>query len=157
MFFVIWYEIPIRMVIRILIFVMLTGGIFTAGAQQVNKLIITDNLSNASKFGYGKPKPAPPRDTFAIMPEKGTQVLVFVDLTPDPSLPEQYKLRFTVYKLSGDQPVWVDDRVMDQKRTSTWCLTAFNLFDTGNYQVVLSPSDDKGKILAHGDFKVIKQ
>lgn len=125
-------------------------------AQNVTKLTITDNLASSSKFGYGKPKPAAPKDHFQILPEKGTQVLFFADLLASDSLPETYQLKFTAYKINGSTEVWVDDRVMNVKKTSSSTLTAINFFEEGNYRINITDNSDPKKVYASGTFVITR-
>jgi len=142
--------------IRFVLFIVLLAFCNHSHAQNVSKLTITDNLAASSKFGYGKPKPAPAKDQFEMIEEKGTQVLFYADVTPSESLPEIYKLSFTAYKISSGKDEWVDERTLDLKKTSTYALTAVNFFDSGDYKIVITPSDNKDLILAEGNFSIHK-
>lgn len=125
-------------------------------AQTISKLTITDNLAAASKFGYGKPKPAPAKDHFEMIEEKGTQVLFFADMTPSETLPETYSLVFTAYNTSSGKDEWVDERLIDLKKTSTYALTAVNFFQSGTYKIIITTNNNKDNILAEGVFTVMK-
>lgn len=132
---------------------LLASGLF---AQTVTKLTITDNLAASSKFGYGKPKPAAAKEIFTILPDKGTQVLFYADMTPSDSLPEEFRLKFTAYKTESDKEEWIDDRELKVKRTATYALTAINFFNEGNYKIVVTKADVPGSILASGTFTITK-
>ncbi|HNQ61774.1 MAG TPA: hypothetical protein PKJ62_05240 [Bacteroidia bacterium] len=142
--------------IRIITFIFVLAAWQSSKAQTISKLTITDNLAASSKFGYGKPKPAEPKDEFVMIEDKGTQVLFYADVTPSESLPDAYKLVFTAYKMSSGKDEWVDERLLDVKKTSTYALTAVNFFDTGTYKIVITNNNDKEKILAEGNFKILK-
>ncbi len=126
-------------------------------AQTITKLTITDNLSSSSKFGYGKPKPAPAKDQFEMIDEKGTQVLFYTEITPSETLPEMYQLVFTAYKVISGKDEWVDERLLDVKKTSTYALTAVNFFEAGQYKIVITTNEKKENILAQGNFTVLNQ
>ncbi|TAH43004.1 MAG: hypothetical protein EYC69_04045 [Bacteroidetes bacterium] len=142
--------------IRFLLIVMLLFVCGQSQAQTVAKLTITDNLAASSKFGYGKPKPAPAKDQFEMIEDKGTQVLFYADVTPSETLPDAYRLLFTAYKLSSGKNEWVDERMLDLKKTSTYALTAVNFFDSGDYKIVITSGDNKDVVLAEGNFSIYK-
>ena len=125
-------------------------------AQTISKLTITDNLSASSKFTVGKPKPAAAKDQFELIEDKGTQVLFYTDLNPDESLPETYTLLFTAYLLKGGSEVWVDERLLNVKRTASFAKTAVYFFDPGQYKIVVTKDSNKEVILAKGDFTILK-
>ncbi len=129
---------------------------FSAKAQKVSKLTITDNLSTAGRFTLGKPKPAAPRDTFYLLTEKGTQVLFYAELqgTDSASLIHP-TLKFTAYKDLNGKSEWVDDRVIDVKKDGTYVMTAFNFFTTGSFKIIISP-EESNEILAQGIFTITK-
>ncbi len=126
-------------------------------AQTISKLTITDNLSSSSKFGYGKPKPAAPKDHFVMMEERGTQVLFYADMLPEELLPDSYNLVFTAYKEYQGKETWIDERVLAVKKSSAYALTAINFFETGNYKVLITAETNKDKILAEGKFTIGKE
>ena len=142
--------------IRIITFVFGFAICLSSEAQTISKLIITDNLAASSKSGYGKPKPAEPKEEFEMIEAKGTQVLFYAEMTPSETLPEIYKLVFTAYRMNAGKDEWVDERLLDVKRTSTYALTAVNFFDIGTYKIVITNDNDKEKILAEGNFKILK-
>lgn len=125
-------------------------------AQSVSKLTVTDNLAASSKFGYGKPKPAAPKATFTMLPEKGTQVLFYTDLVPSDTLPDEFMLKFTAFKMNGGKDEWVDDRELKVKKMATYSLTAINFFNEGNYKIVVTRADNPQNILASGTFTINK-
>ncbi len=129
---------------------------FTAEAQKVSKLTITDNLSPASRFTLGKAKPAAPRDTFYLLTEKGTQVLFYAELqnTDSASLVHP-TLKFTAYKDQNGKSEWVDDKVLDVKKDETFVMTAFNFLTTGSFKIVITPVESS-EILAQGVFAITK-
>ncbi len=139
----------------ILLFLLLCLSIFSR-AQTISKLIITDNLSSSSKFGYGKPKPAAPKDQFVMVEEKGTQVLFYAEMLPSDELSDIYKLLFTAYRLNSGTNEWVDERLLEVKKTSTYALTAINFFNEGQYKIVVSTNENKDHILAEGNFHINK-
>ncbi len=125
-------------------------------AQKVTKLTITDNLSASSRFSYGKAKPAPARDHFYILSDKGTQVLFYVELNSTDSLNlRNPSLKFTAYKTDSGKDEWVDDRVIDIKIGSTYVMTAFNFSSIGNYKIIIGP-EIGNEILAEGTFIITK-
>ncbi|MBK9542514.1 MAG: hypothetical protein IPO49_09375 [Bacteroidetes bacterium] len=140
---------------NILIFSLFFGA-QSVFSQSVAKLTITDNLAASSKFGYGKPKPAAPKDIFTMLPEKGTQVLFYAELIPSDALPDEFRLKFTAYKENSGKEEWVDDRELKVKKTSTYSLAAINFFKEGNYKIVITNADDQTKILATGTFTINK-
>jgi hypothetical protein len=124
-------------------------------AQEVSKLIITDNLAASNKFGYGKPKPSPPKEVFTLIEDKGTQVVFFADVVPSTDLPDKYTLKFTAYKTDSGKDEWVDDREMEMKKTSAYTVIAFNFFEAGHYKMIIS-SGITQKQLAQGTFTIEK-
>ncbi len=142
--------------IRFTLFIILIFLCGQSQGQTVVKLTITDNLAASSKFGYGKPKPAPAKDQFEMIEEKGTQVLFYADVTPSESLPDVYRLLFTAYRLNSGKNEWVDERLLDLKKTSTYALTAVNFFDSGDYKIVITSSENKDIVLAEGIFSIHK-
>lgn len=125
-------------------------------AQKITKLTITDNLSASSRFSYGKPKPAAPKDHFYLLTDKGTQVLFFAELSPEDSASTPPRsLRFTAYKTDSGKDVWVDDRTIDVKAGGTYVMTAFNFNETGNFKVVITPEGAE-TILSQGTFVITK-
>ena len=125
-------------------------------AQKVTKLTITDNLSTASRFSYGKAKPAPAKDHFYILSDKGTQVLFYAELNSTDSTSLSYStLKFTAYKTNSGKDEWVDDRVIDIKIGSTYVMTAFNFSEIGNYKIIIGP-EIGNEILAQGTFVITK-
>ena len=128
----------------------------TSFSQKLSRFVITDNLASSVKFGYGKPKPGPAKSRFVILPEHGTQVLCYADIQSDEQVPELYKLKFTAFKMENGKETWVDDRVFDGKKTSTYALIAFNFFETGKYKIVVTGKDEK-EILLSGELEVVKE
>lgn len=141
---------------RVLLFVFALSVCTYAKAQTISKLTITDNLASSSKFGYGKPKPAAAKEEFEMIEEKGTQVLFYADVAPSEELPDIYKLLFTAYKINSGKDEWIDERILDVKKTSTYALTAVNFFDSGIYKIVITRNDNKDDILAEGNFTILK-
>lgn len=139
----------------VLVILMIIWGA-NLSAQSVSKLTVTDNLAASSKFGYGKPKPAAPKASFTMLPEKGTQVLFYTDLVPSDTLPDEFMLKFTAFKLNGDKDEWVDDRELKVKKMATYSLTAINFFNEGNYKIVVTRADNPQNILASGTFTINK-
>lgn len=146
------YKMSHRFLLQLLFITLLWSPL---AAQTVSKLVVTDNLAASSKFGYGKPKPAAPKEVFTILPEKGTQVLVYTELVPSDELAETYSIWFSVYLVKGGEEKWVDDRVMQVKKTASHTLTAFNLFETGEYSIKVSTHSPPKTFLATGTFKVV--
>lgn len=128
----------------------------SAKCQTVSKLIITDNLAAQSKFGYGKPKPAAPKDHFIILPDKGTQVLFFAEMDTTKSPEKAYKLKFSAYRTNDNKIEWIDERDVDMKATSSVALSAFNFFDEGNYKIVVTPVSDLKNVLSEATFVISK-
>jgi hypothetical protein len=129
---------------------------FTAEAQKVSKLTITDNLSTAGRFTLGKAKPAAPKDTFYLLTEKGTQVLFYAELQNTDSISLVHPtLKFTAYKDQNGKSEWVDDRVIDVKKDGTYVMTAFNFFTTGSFKIVITP-EESSEVLAQGVFAITK-
>ena len=127
----------------------------TVHAQEVKKLIITDNLASANKVSFGKPKPAAPKDQFVLAVEdKGTQVLFYVDLVPNPDI-KPYILKFTAYKTGNGKDELVDEKELPTKNTAGYALMAFNFFETGKYKVIVTDETGK-KFYTAGEFSVIK-
>ncbi len=128
-----------------------------AYSQIVSRMVITDNLSSSSKLTYGKPKPAEAKSEFFITEEKGTQVLIYTDLLNDEVNAETFKLLFTAYKTGKEKEEWVDDRIIDVKKSSSYSLTAFNFFEEGSYRITVCRNESRSKILAEGMFQVKKE
>lgn len=125
-------------------------------AQKITKLTITDNLSASSRFSYGKPKPAAPKDHFYLLTDKGTQVLFFAELSPEDSASTSSRsLRFTAYKSDAGKDVWVDDRTIDVKAGGTYVMTAFNFNEIGNFKIVITPEGSE-TVLSKGTFVITK-
>ncbi len=141
---------------RIILIVTLLLFSLCCEAQTISKLTITDNLAASSKFGYGKPKPAPAKDQFEMVEEKGTQVLFYADIVPSETSTEVFKLLFVAYRTDGGKDEWVDERLLDIKKTSTYALTAVNFFTEGSYKVIVTNNENKNQILAQGNFTILK-
>lgn len=125
-------------------------------AQQVSKMIITDRFSGTTKVTMGKPKPAPAKTNFQLVSdEKGTQVMVYVDLVPDENLPDPYILKFFAYKIVNGKSEAVDDRELPTKKSATYALSAFNFFEEGSYKVIVTDQSGKQN-LAEGGFTVTR-
>jgi hypothetical protein len=123
-------------------------------AQEVSRMTITDHFAGSTKVTMGKPKPAPAKDKFVLVSDdKGTQVMIYLDMIPNPQLPNPYILKFTAYKIVNGKNEVVDDRDLPVKNTAGYALSAFNFFEEGNYKIVVT--DQSGKnILSEGSFIV---
>lgn len=124
-------------------------------AQKVVKLTITDNLSSASRFSYGKPKPAAPKDHFYLLSDKGTQVLFYAEVAPSDSVGVKTTLKFVAYKTDGGKDEWVDERSIELKPGQSYAMTAINFFSTGTYRVTVT-SDNSNEAQAVGTFIISK-
>jgi len=127
-----------------------------SSSQKITKFIITDNLASSVKFGYGKPKPAPPKDHFLIKPERGTQVLCYIDIEQEPQASAPFIYKFSAFKIVNGKDVWVDERVFNGKPTNTYALIAFNFFEEGKYKIVITGKDET-QAIAQAELQVAKE
>lgn len=125
-------------------------------AQEVSKMTLTDHFAGSSKVTMGKPKPGPAKSTYQLLnDEKGTQVMIFVDLIPNESAQDPCVLKFTAYKIVQGKSEYVDDRELPLKSKATYALSAFNFFEEGNYKIVVTDQSGK-KNLAEQSFSITR-
>ncbi len=128
-----------------------------ANAQVSLSLIITDNIvTNA--FTFDPPKPAAPKSTFSVGPNKGTQVFFYLNATGTAELESTgYRVRLIAYKTDGETEQWVNEMTYLLKKNDTYGIVAMNFFEPGQYKIAISENADKSKILATGNFSLEKK
>lgn len=140
--------------LKALVFFTLIVISYTSRAQEVARMVITDHLASSNKVSMSKPKPAAAKENFRLVSdEKGTQVMIYLDMIPKENLPDLYVLKFFAFKVVNGKNEPVDDRELPVKKSATFALSAFNFFDEGSYKIIVTDQSEKQN-LAEGVFTI---